>query len=110
MNRTTEIEVREKGAQDTETGPVLSRDHRDQIRWTARARGRDFTICFNHNDGHKTKSPFQDEHFEVTYDNPAISGPVREDAEDGDYHYEIKRGLVDCPTVGMKSPKVRIKP
>jgi len=106
MNRTTEIEVREKGAQDTETGPVLSRDHRDQIRWTAR-KGKKFTICFNHKN---ERSPFAQDRFEVTSNTPALSGPVKADAELRDYHYEIERGLVSCKPVSTKSPKVRIKP
>ena len=110
MNRTMEIEVKECEVEpeELEAGPVLSKKYEDRVQWTA-PKDKKFTICFNHDDGHTSKSPFKDASFEVTSDKPANSGPVRADADTGDYHYEIRDGLVACPAVGKHSPKVRIK-
>jgi hypothetical protein len=105
MDRTLEIEVKKK-EDKFETGPMLSREHKDRIQWRARE-GKTFTICFNHKD---EGTPFHESRFVVDSVTGANSGPVRKDAADGDYHYEILQGDQECPLVGTHSPKVRIKP
>jgi hypothetical protein len=106
MNRTLEIEVKKNEKDKFETGPMLSREHKDSIQWRARE-GRSFTICFNR-EGEGT--PFHESRFVVDSVKGTNSGPVKDSAADGDYHYEILHGDKKCPLVGTNSPKVRIKP
>ena len=69
----------------TYSGSTISKANRDRVRWTSTNKA--YTICFDEND-----SPFDEYRFVVPARGEVVSGPVRQDAEEKDYHYEITEG------------------
>jgi hypothetical protein len=103
MNRTTEVKIRQ--GTKPETGPTISRDKRDHIKWASK--GGTYTVCFRSQD-----SPFKEWRFVVPAGGETDSGAVREDAELRGYDYDVYKGEVDCsnPGAGAADPTIFVDP